>query len=109
MATRKAKVQLEQARTTVQVEVEQSLRELKTAQQQITTQERNRERAELNYGHAQVRVREGVSNQFELRQASEQLDESRFNYLQAVHDYLVARIGYLVAIGTPPVVGSKSK
>ncbi|MEO1337428.1 MAG: TolC family protein, partial [Myxococcota bacterium] len=81
VATRKAKVQLEQARTTVQVEVEQSLRELKTAQQQITTQERNRERAELNYGHAQVRVREGVSNQFELRQASEQLDESRFNYL----------------------------
>ncbi|MEM7675114.1 MAG: TolC family protein [Myxococcota bacterium] len=109
VATRKSRVQLEQARTTIQVEVEQSLRELNTAQQQIETQERNRERAELNYGHAQVRVREGVSNQFELRQASEQLDESRFNYLQAVHDYLVARIGYLVAIGTPPVGGSKSK
>ena len=109
VATEKSRVQLEQARVTIQTEVEQSLRELKTAQQQIASQDRNRERAELNYQHAQARVREGVSNQFELRQASQQLDESRFNYLQAVHDFLVARVGYLVAIGTPPILGSTSK
>ncbi len=102
--TRKARVDLEQARVVVQLEVAQALRELRTARQQIETQQRNRARAELNYEHAQVRVREGVSNQFELRQASEQLDESRFNYLQAVHDFLVARISYLVAVGTPPIL-----
>ena len=105
IATSKARVQLEQARATIRLEVEQALRELKLARGQILTQERNRDRAELNYSHAQARVREGVSSQFELREASEQLDESRFNYLQAVHDYLVARVGYLVAIGTPPVFG----
>ena len=109
LATERARVDLEEARTAVTVEVQQTIRELETARQQIATQERNRERAELNYEHAQVRVREGVSNQFELRQASEQLDESRFNYLQAVHDFLVARIAYLVAIGTPPILGSKTK
>ena len=103
VATMKAKVQLEQALASVELEVQQALRELKTARQQIESQKRNRERAELNYEHAQVRVREGVSSQFELRQASQQLDESRFNYLQAVHDFLVARIAYLVAVGTPPI------
>ena len=109
LATERARVDLEQARTVITLEVQQSVRELNTARQQIATQERNRQRAELNYDHAQVRVREGVSNQFELRQASEQLDESRFNYLQAVHDFLVARVAYLVAIGTPPILGAKAK
>lgn len=106
LATKRARIQLEQARAVVHLEVERSLRELDTARQQIETQQRNRERAELNYEHAQVRVREGVSSQFELRQASQQLDESRFNYLQAIHDFLVARVAYLVAVGTPPIVGS---
>ena len=109
VATQRARVDLEESRANIHVEVERSLRDLDTARQQINTQERNRDRAEQNYQHAQVRVREGVSSQFELRQASEQLDESRFNYLQAVHDFLVARITYLVAIGTPPVFGGETK
>ncbi len=109
LATQRSRIQLERLRSLVRIEVQQSLLDLSTARQQIATQERNRERAELNYSHAQTRVREGVSNQFELRQASEQLDESRFNYLQAVHDFLVARVAYLVAIGTPPVLGSNAQ
>ncbi len=109
LETQRARINLDERKANIHLEVEQSLRQLNTARQQITTQERNRDRAELNYQHAEVRVREGVSNQFELRQASEQLDESRFNYLQAVHDFLVARITYLVAIGTPPMFGGDAK
>jgi hypothetical protein len=43
-----------------------------------------------------------VSTQLELRSASQQLDETRFNHLQAVHDYLVAWTRYEVAVGIRP-------
>lgn len=104
IAAEKARVDLELARLRVRIEVEQSLRELATTRRQIDTQTRVRRLAERTYEQVQTQVREGVSAQFDLRQASEQLDESRFNYLQAVRDYLVARVGYLVAVGAPPVL-----
>ena len=104
VATEKARVDLELARLQVRIEVEQSLRELATTKRQIDTQTRVRRLAERTYEQVQAQVREGVSAQFDLRQASEQLDESRFNYLQAVHDFLVARVAYLVAVGAPPPV-----
>jgi outer membrane protein TolC len=103
VATSKARLTLAEMESLVETEVQQALRNLATAQQQIATQERNIERAELNYKHAEVRVREGVSTQLELREASQLLDQSRFAYRQAIHDYLVARVSYDVAIGQPPV------
>lgn len=101
--TNRARLQLEQLEDMVQIEVEQARRDLETAQKQIETQARNIERAELNYRHAELRVREGVSTQLELRDASSQLDQSRFAHRQAIHDYLVARVRYDVALGVPPV------
>ncbi|MCA9550009.1 MAG: TolC family protein [Myxococcales bacterium] len=107
VSTSKARLDLGTLEDQVRVQVEQALRDLDTARQQIATQERNIERAELNYSHAEIRVREGVSTQLELREASQQLDQSRFAYRQAIHDYLVARVSYDVAIGEPPVNTSK--
>lgn len=107
VSTSKARLTLQEMEDQVRIQVEQALRDLDTARQQIATQERNIERAELNYSHAEIRVREGVSTQLELREASQQLDQSRFAYRQAIHDYLVARVSYDVAIGEPPVNTSK--
>jgi outer membrane protein TolC len=64
--------------------------------------------AELNYNHMSERVQEGVASQLELREASDQLDQSRLNYLQAVHDYLVARTDLETALGQPLTPTSES-
>ena len=97
----RAELEYTQLAQSVQLEVELALRNLETARQQILSQERNVGRAELNYEHAHARLREGVATQLEERDASDQLDQSRLNYLQAVHDYLVARSTYETALGTP--------
>ena len=82
-----ARLQLEQG---VRLEVETALRDLRTAQLRILSQEKNVERAELNYEYASARLREGVANPLDEREASELLDQSRLSYLQAVFDYNVA-------------------
>lgn len=109
IATRKARVGLAQLRTAVHLEVSQTLRDLQTARQQIQAQSQNVARAEENYRHAEIRLREGVSSPIELREASNQLDQSRLAYRQAMHDYLVAKVRYDVAIGDPPVINHKDE
>src|SRR5690606_16438695 len=91
IAMQRAELELAQLQNAVAMEVEQAMRNLETAAERIHSQDRNVERAELNYEYASTRVREGVSSQLELREASDQLDQSRLGYIQAVHDYLVAR------------------
>ena len=66
----------------------------------MISQERNVERAELNYSFARTRLDEGVAAPLEVREASDQLDQTQLNYLQAVHDFLVARTAYEAATGT---------
>jgi len=95
-------VQSEQARQGVRLEITRAIRAVDSARRRLEVQSRVVERAELNFRHAEVRVKEGVSTGIEVREASQQLDESRANHLQAVHDLLLAHIEYQVAIGTPP-------
>lgn len=102
ISARRLNAQDAQLRDIVRMEVLAALRTLDTAAQRLATQEKNIARAELNYEHAQARVKEGVSTRAELREASELLDESRFNHLQAVHDYQGAHIRLEVVMGTRP-------
>lgn len=99
LEVQRAQVQLEMLEATVKQEVLAERRTLRSAEERVAVQARNVERAELNYRHAELRVKEGVSSQLELRDASSSLDQSRFNQLQAVHDYLVALASYRVALG----------
>ena len=103
VATQRSRSILAELENTVRVEVDASLRDLASAKEQIRSQRRNVERAELNYRHAEARLKEGVSSQLELREASDQLDQSRLSQKQAVHDFLVARVRYQVAVGSPPL------
>lgn len=109
IALTQAQNNAEQALQTVKLDVERALKNLQAARQRINSQEQNTARAELNYQYAQARLAEGVATQLEEREASEQLDQSRLNYLQAVYDYLVAKSAYDTAVGKPlPDVGSSS-
>jgi outer membrane protein TolC len=104
----RAQTQLDQLRQAVTVEVRRAVRNLENARERIQAQETTVRRAEQNYDHVSKRVSEGVARPIELREASDQLDQSRLNYLQAVYDYLVARSDLETALGQPLTPTSES-
>lgn len=101
VAVDQAQIDYERLVQSIRLEVGEALRNLRAAATRIAAQEQNVDRAELNYRYAEARLREGVSSQLELREASEQLDQSRLNYAQALHDYLLARSAFETAVGVP--------
>ena len=101
IAVERAEIELTQLQQAMRLEIETALRDLETAQQRILSQQKNVTNAELNYSYASTRLREGVATSLEERDASDQLDQSRLNYLQAVYDYLTARSAFETAMGVP--------
>lgn len=98
---RQAEIDKEQLERGIRLEVQQALKTLQAAERRIISQERNLENAEVNYDHVQARLREGTARPIEEREASNQLDQSRLNHLQAVHDYVVALSELETALGRP--------
>ncbi|MBX2811544.1 MAG: TolC family protein [Myxococcales bacterium] len=109
LETKKARIRLEELEQSIQQQVARERRNLVSALERLGVQNQNVGRAKLNYEHAQLRVKEGVSSQLELREASDQLDQSQLNRLQAIHDYLVAQVKFRVAIGDTFIVGKQEK
>ena len=101
LAADRAQIQYDQQLQGIRQEVAVALRNLEAARLQILSQEKNVDRAALNYTFAQKRLQEGMSSPLEERNASEQLDQSRLNYLQAVHDFLRAQSAFETAVGMP--------
>jgi outer membrane protein TolC len=104
--TERARIDLERLLDGIRFEVSVALRNAQAAQLQILSQERNVEQAEVNYQFADARLDEGVATPLEVREASDLLDQSRLNYLQAIRDYRTAIATLEVAIGTPLLDGS---
>ncbi|MEX0660680.1 MAG: TolC family protein [Balneolaceae bacterium] len=100
---RQAEIDKEFLKNSIYLEVDQAIKELETAYERIVSQQRNIERAETNYEFARTRLQEGAGTPLEERQASSLLDQSRLNYLSAVHSYVTALSGYEKAIGKPAV------
>ncbi len=101
IAIRQAENDLEFLTRSIRVEVDQNLRNLRAAHRRMQTQQKNLDNARLNFEYAETRLREGVATPLEVREASDQLDLTQLNYLQAVHDVLVAQSTYEAAIGQP--------
>jgi outer membrane protein TolC len=101
IAIKKSQIDLEMATQGIYLEVEQAVRNVRSARERINSQERNIERAQLNYDFAVTRLREGVGTAIEERQASLLLDQTRLTYLSAVFDYLTAVSRLETAIGNP--------
>lgn len=99
IAVQKAALDHEYLSRSVRVEVDRTMRDVSDARVRLRTQEKNVDRASLNYFFIETRLKEGVASPIELREASDQLDQSRLNFLQAVHDVLVARAMFETAIG----------
>lgn len=97
----RAELQYEQLTESVVLDVERTLRDLRSARQRLLTASRTTEQAETNFEYALARLREGVTDQLTVRQASEQLDQSQLNYLQAIFDYVSARNAFETALGLP--------
>ncbi len=98
--TRKSELRHDYLSNAIRVEVDQALRNLRTAERRIESQRRNIEQAEMNYDFARTRLMEGVGNNLEERQASMLLDQSRLSYLASVHDYLLAASRFELVLGT---------
>jgi outer membrane protein TolC len=88
---RRAELDAKVLRESIYLEVDAALRNVEAAWLRIQSQQRNIELAELNYEESRMRYREGVGTRLEERQAATMLDQSRLNYLTALHDYLIAR------------------
>ena len=99
IAIQQAENDLEFLTRSIRVEIDQSLRSLRAAHRRMQTQEKNLANATLNFEYAETRLREGVATPLEVREASDQLDQTQLNFLQAVHDVLVAQSTYEAAIG----------
>lgn len=100
---RQAEIDKEFLSNSIYLEVDQAIKELETAYERIESQQRNIERAETNYEFARTRLQEGAGTPLEERQASSLLDQSKLNYLSAVHSYVTALSRYEKAIGKPAV------
>lgn len=99
IAIQQAENDVEFLTRSIRVEIDQSLRSLRAAHRRMQTQEQNLANARLNFEYAETRLREGVATPLEVREASDQLDQTQLNFLQAVHDVLVAQSTYEAAIG----------
>jgi outer membrane protein TolC len=106
VAVNQAQIDYRQLRAQVRLEVQRALRTLSAARERLQGQRANVERAELNYEMAQKRLGVGVATQLQLREASDQLDQARLSYLQAVYDYLTAKSAYETAVGQPVLENS---
>jgi outer membrane protein TolC len=110
IAVQQAEIQLEQAVQAAVLDVERAMRNLASARQRITGQERTVETAEVAYDFALDRLRVGMATQVDVRLASTQLDQAQLSLLQAVRDYLVARSDLQRAVGVvlPEPIGTDS-
>ena len=98
--TRKSELRYDYLSSAIRVEVDQALRNLRSAERRIESQSRNIEQAQMNYDFARTRLVEGVGTNLEERQASMLLDQSRLTYLAAIHDYLLAVSRFELVLGT---------
>ncbi len=90
---------LEDLKADIRAEVEMKLSGLDESRKRIEVQDRTIRTAERSYGITLLRFREGVGSRLELADAELQLNKAKTNYLQAVYDYLIARVECDRALG----------
>lgn len=90
---------LEDLKADIRAEVEMKLSDLEESRKRIEVQDRTIRTAERSYEITLLRFREGIGSQLELADAELQLNKAKTNYLQAVYDYLIARVECDKALG----------
>jgi outer membrane protein TolC len=89
---KQADINFENAQQQLKTEVKQVLAGLYEASERIKTQQNVSETAALSYSITKYRYEKGVASRLELIDAEFALTTARSNYLEAVYDYLSAKI-----------------
>jgi outer membrane protein TolC len=92
LSRRQSVIRLENAREQIRAEVKQAVANSLEAAARIHTRITVKEAARLSYDITQYRYAGGVASRLELTDAELALTTAQSNYLEAVYDYLSARI-----------------
>jgi len=104
VALRQAEVQQRLARVQVDNQIRTLLDGVIEARERTAAQARAVEQAHRGYDIVRKQFREGISSQLEVTDAEGALQESAFNYAQAVYDFFMARARLDEAVGVVPWV-----
>jgi outer membrane protein len=115
-----ARASIEHNRAALDLAREQTTNELRTlvaaldeTRERVASQERAVSQARRGYQIATAEYREGLGSQLQVTDAELALQESEYNYAQAVYEHLIARSNLDAALGTVPddvdVVGSLAR
>ena len=91
IVSQQTKEQINSLTDATEMQVKSKLNDLKRVKKQIEAMTRNVALAERAYEIADNRYQEGVGSELEVKDADISLSNSRINYTNAVHDYLVAK------------------
>jgi outer membrane protein TolC len=83
----------------IDMEIEQSRRNLNTSLDRLEVQEENMELAEDIFETTQVKFQEGVGSNLEVVEADNALEEAQTNYYSALYDALIAQLELKKALG----------
>jgi outer membrane protein len=104
VALRQAEVQQRLARVQIDNQIRTLVDGAIEARERAEAQRRAVQQAQRGYEIARRQFLEGLSSQLEVTDAEGALQESAFNYAQAVHDYFIVRAHLDEAVGVVPWV-----
>jgi outer membrane protein len=99
LEVKKAEIQLEDAKLTIDLQRSQSTSNLKNNILTLEAQESNMKLAQEVYGMTQTKYREGVGSSIEMSTAENDLLTAQNNYFNALYNAVVAKVDYLKAFG----------
>ncbi|MDH5225581.1 MAG: TolC family protein, partial [Actinomycetota bacterium] len=104
-----ARAYIDQNRASLELAREQLVNELRTlvdaiaeTQARVVSQNRAVAQAQRGFEIASAEYREGLGSQLQITDAELALQESEYNYAQAVFEHLIARSNLDAALGTVP-------
>ena len=91
---------IEQLKSSIDNDVQQSRLKIVTAIQTMDSQRKNMELAEQVYNTTKLKYEQGLGNNQEIYNAQAELKVAQNNYYSALYDAIIARIDFMKAAGT---------
>lgn len=92
LSQQQTSLQLANRQSQLRAEVHEAIARINEASLRLETTETVQETAQLTYNIIQYRYKNGIASRLELTDAELGLSTAQSNYLEAVHDYIAARI-----------------
>jgi outer membrane protein TolC len=106
---KKSETLYENVRENIRAEVKNAVSTLEEATKRLQVQVTTVQSAERSYNITRLRRAQGIGSALELTDAELALTQSKGNYLQAVYDYLVAKINLEKSLGRTAKLYADSK